>query len=207
MTGTDITAEIIAPAKAAIPALALTIAAAFHYLPPSQFLIPDAHTRRERFPITFGFDVADAMAHGTVYALRGNGGVALWAQVPVGGPPEAQRDPRLEQIDGEMARRYMQFYRVLGACHPRESAHHHLMILAVRPDLAGKGFGSALLNQHHTYLDAVAQPAYLEAGSERARELYLRHGYLDHGEPIRLPVGTGLMYPMWREPRPVVPVE
>ena len=35
------------------------------------------------------------------------------------------------------------------------------------------------------------------ADDARARGLYLRHGYEDHGEPIRLPDGPE-MYPMWR---------
>ena len=41
--------------------------------------------------------------------------------------------------------------------------------------------------------------AYLEASDERTRDLYLRHGYTDHGEAIELPDGPS-MYPMVRIP-------
>jgi hypothetical protein len=44
-------------------------------------------------------------------------------------------------------------------------------------------------------------PAYLEASSPRARDLYLRHGYaMRRGSAFRLPEGP-LLWPMWREPR------
>jgi hypothetical protein len=46
---------------------------------------------------------------------------------------------------------------------------------------------------------ATGIAAYLEASDERTRDLYLRHGYTDHGEPIELPDGRS-MYPMVRIP-------
>jgi hypothetical protein len=53
-------------------------------------------------------------------------------------------------------------------------------------------------------LDDSGRPAYLEASSPRARDLYLRHGYLPRpGTPFHLPDGGPPMWPMWREPRPV----
>ena len=80
------------------------------------------------------------------------------------------------------------------------SAHHHLAILAVRPDRAGPGTGTALLDAHHAILDGEGTVAYLEASDERTRGIYLRHGYADYGSPIELPGGP-FMYPMVRHPR------
>jgi hypothetical protein len=69
----------------------------------------------------------------------------------------------------------------------------------VRPDRQGVGTGTALLRAYHQILDHDAgAPAYLEAADLRTRDVYLRHGYADHGPPIQLPDGP-LMYPMWRE--------
>ena len=42
-------------------------------------------------------------------------------------------------------------------------------------------------------------PAYLEATSERNKQLYLRHGFEVTGE-IKLPDGPR-MWPMWRTPK------
>jgi GNAT superfamily N-acetyltransferase len=84
--------------------------------------------------------------------------------------------------------------------HPDHAPHHYLAILAVQPDLRGRGIGSALLDGYHAPLDETGAAAYLESAGLRQRELYLRKGYVDHGEPF--PVGDGgpLLYPMWREP-------
>jgi GNAT superfamily N-acetyltransferase len=81
--------------------------------------------------------------------------------------------------------------------------HDWLAILAVAPAGQGRGTGSALLAARHAVLDRIGTAAYLEAGSSRARELYLRHGYADHGDPIELPGPQACrMYPMWRSPQP-----
>ena len=84
--------------------------------------------------------------------------------------------------------------------HPAGTFHHHLAILAVRPDRQGQGIGTALLHAHHAVLEDQGIPAYLEASDERTRRLYLAHGYTDRGSPIELADGVR-MYPMWREPR------
>jgi GNAT superfamily N-acetyltransferase len=83
--------------------------------------------------------------------------------------------------------------------------HHHLAILAVRPDAQGQGIGTALLRAHHTTLDGTDVPAYLEASSERTRAWYLRHGYTDHGQPFHLPEGGPPLWPLWRPGAPVPP--
>jgi GNAT superfamily N-acetyltransferase len=76
----------------------------------------------------------------------------------------------------------------------------HLAILRVQPGQQGHGTGSALLAEHYARLDAAGATAYLEVGSLRAGQLYLRHGYADHGPPIGLPDGGPVMYPMVRLP-------
>jgi GNAT superfamily N-acetyltransferase len=85
--------------------------------------------------------------------------------------------------------------------HPTGAAHHHLAILAVRPDGQGQGIGTALLRAHHATLDAAGTPAYLEASSDRNRVFYLRNGYADLGPPIYLPDGPQ-MRPMMRATGP-----
>jgi GNAT superfamily N-acetyltransferase len=59
-------------------------------------------------------------------------------------------------FDEELARR-----------HPAGLPHHHLAILAVRPDQQGQGIGTRLLDAHHAILDAKGIVAYLEASDER----------------------------------------
>jgi GNAT superfamily N-acetyltransferase len=76
-------------------------------------------------------------------------------------------------------------------------------LLAVRPGQQGQGTGSMLLAAHHAALDRDRIPAYLEAASQRSRDLYLRHGYQPWpGAPYHLPGGGPPMWPMWRDPQP-----
>ncbi len=193
-------ADIFAPSQPEVPVLAATIAQAFHGLPASRYLVPDPRRREEVFPMTFGFDVVDTMQHGTAYATADGEAVALWMPAGTVDAAEPQLDPRVVQIDRDLALRYLEFHRILHENHPRGRTHHWLMILAVRPERQGRGFGSKLLAHHHAYLDSQNLPSYLEAASISARELYRRHGYVEIGDPITLP-NRSLMFPMWREVR------
>ena len=93
----------------------------------------------------------------------------------------------------------MAFDEELTRHHLTDVFHHHLAILAVRPAQQGQGIGTAFLEAHDATFDWQGIASYLEASDERTRELYLRHGYTDHGSPIELPGGP-FMYPMVRQP-------
>jgi len=193
--------SIIRPPRSAAPVLGQTIATAFHPLAASGYLEPDPYLREERFPAYFECAVLDTINEGTAYAI-GTGAAALWMPVSAEGLPEAELDARLVAIDPGLAERDLIFHRILHERHPTGlGAYHWLMILGVHPDLQGQGLGSSLLDAHHAYLDQQGLPAYLEAASDAARRLYLRHGYTDTaGGPIELPDGA-VMYPMLRKPR------
>lgn len=175
------------------------IAEAFVDLPPSLWLCPDEVLRQAVFPGYFTGYVRDALENGLVLATSSLDAVALW--FPRGPDPEPapELDPEITVRVGRFADRFRRFDRLLHENHPRGKAHHHLAILAVHPDKQGRGLGSALLDFHHCYLDAVEEPSYLEAASERTRRLYLQHGYADCGDPIEIDA-QARMYPMWREP-------
>ena len=181
--------------------LSQVIADAFRDLAPCQWLIDDLAARREVFPGFFRMYVEHAMAGGVVYTTAGRTAAALW--IPAGA--EGPRQPggygeRLAEVTGQWAERFVVFDLELDARHLAGVAHHHLALLAVRPDLQGQGIGTALLEAHHAVLDGEGIVAYLEASDERTRGIYLRHGYADYGSPIEL-AGGPFMYPMMRHPR------
>lgn len=198
--------DVIPAELADLDALSRVIAGAFFDLPPSRWLVPDPDARREIFPAYFRLYVEDALANGVVCTTADRAAVALWRRA--GHRPAAQPGrygERLAAVAGPRIDRFLAFDEALDRHHPAGSAYHHLAILAVRPDRQGKGSGSALLRAYHRALDRDADGSvYLEAANLRARQLYLRHGYTDHGPLIQLPDGP-LMYPMMRECRPAGP--
>src|SRR6266700_1164008 len=93
---------------------------------------------------------------------------------------------RLAPATGRWVDWFRTFDNLLDKHHPDSPRHDHLALLAVRPDRQGQGIGTALLTAYHQYLDRddVQLPAYLEAGDIHTRSIYLKRGYVDHGEPI-----------------------
>jgi GNAT superfamily N-acetyltransferase len=198
--GTDQDVAVVHASDTDLAVLSQVIAGAFCDLAVSQWLIPDRAARRAIFPAYFALYVEQALAAGLVHTTPGRDAAALW--IPTGpgpaGPPDGY-DARLAAVTGRWLSRFQAFDAELDRHHPAGLAHHHLAILAVRPDRQGHGFGTALLHAHHTVLDRDGVPAYLEASALDTRELYLRHCYTDHGPPIQLPDGPR-MYPMLRPP-------
>jgi GNAT superfamily N-acetyltransferase len=186
-----------------IEVLSQVIADAFFDLPPSRWLIRDDAARREIFPGYFRIYVEHAMADGTVHTTTDRAGAALWLPIADDGASQpGSYDDQLAAATGRWIDRFRAFDAVLDRHHPAGTAHHHLAIVAVRPDRQGQGTGSLLLRAGHQMLAEHSAPAYLEAATIRTTRLYLRHGYdLQPGGPFYLPDGGPPMWPMWREPR------
>jgi GNAT superfamily N-acetyltransferase len=192
--------QIVRAGEADTEILSHVIADAFFPLAPCQWLIPDETARREIFPSYFRMYIEHAMADGLVHTTPARDAAALW--IPLGPQPPAPPDgyhEHLAQITGPWLERFAVFDMELDDHHLTGTEHHHLAILAVRPDRQGQGTGTALLNAHHAVLDQQGTTAYLEASDERTRAIYLRNGYRDYGSPIRLPGGPR-MFPMTRPP-------
>ena len=185
--------------KRDLDVLSQVIAGAFHDLAVSRWLIPDPDARRSIFPGYFGILLRHAMTAGMVSTTPQRTAAALWLPATGPTPPPDGYTGRLAQITGPFLDRFVTFETELARRHPAGVFHHHLAILAVRPDTQRQGTGTALLQAHHAAFDWQGITAYLEASDERTRGLYLRHGYADHGAPIELPDGPS-MYPMVRIP-------
>ncbi|HEU5418837.1 MAG TPA: GNAT family N-acetyltransferase [Streptosporangiaceae bacterium] len=199
MTGPERGGPVTAgPADAG--ALSGVVAAAFHDLEPSRWLIADPAVRREIFPGYFAIFVEHVLAAGVVHTTPDRAAAALWLPAGDGtaAPPDGY-DTRLAAVTGPYLSRFQAFDEALDQRHPGGVPHHHLAMMAVRPDRQGQGTGTALLRAYLRGLDQAGMPSYLEAASLRTRAIYLKHGYADHGPPIRLGGDGPSMYPMWRE--------
>ena len=194
---------IVAAEPDDIDVLSLVIADVFHPLAVSQWLIPDPQTRSNVFPGFFRIFTKHAIDTGTVLTTPAAppsrcGSRSAWTARS----RLARYETQLAAATGPWHTRFTELDTAFHQHHPGGLPHHHLAILAVRPDWQGQGIGTALLDAHHASLDAGGTPAYLTASGLDTRGLYLRHGYvLRPDAPIRLPDGPE-MWPMWRQPQP-----
>jgi GNAT superfamily N-acetyltransferase len=184
-----------------VKVLSHVVAAAFHDLAPSGWLISDVGERSAIFPAYFQISVEMALAGGVVFTDADRTSAALWLDVRAGrDAPFTDYDDRLAGAVGPHVERFRAFDRLLEERQPTGVGHYqHLLMLAVRPDRQRRGIGSALLAGSHRLLAAEGIAAFLEASDMGTRGLYLRHGYVDRGAPIQIP-GGACMYPMWRTP-------
>jgi len=194
---------VVRAGKVDLDVLSQVIADAFFDLAPSRWLITDPGARRRVFPGRIRLYLEHAVAHGTVHTTPSRTAAALW--VPGGqdttGPPDGYAE-RLAALTSPWTSRFLAFDDALDRHRPAGIPHQHLAILAVHPDQQGRGVGTVLLRACHATLDDEGMPAYLEASSPRARNLYLAHGYVLRPDgPFRLPDGGPPMWPMWRHPR------
>ena len=186
-----------------IPRLASALARAFDSDPPMRWFLPDEQTRIERARRLF--DVMLRRVHlgrDYCYTTEGVVGGALWV------PPGSWRLGVVEQVAllpgmlrvfGRGLARAQRGLTVMESGHPT-APHYYLDSLGVVPEWQGRGLGSALMGPVLERCDAEEMPAYLNAGSPRSRNLYMRHGF-EVTEEFRLPEDGPPLWRMWREPQ------
>lgn len=143
-----------------------------------RWLFPDSIERRRLQPRYYRL----LLTHPTAEAyLAGREGAAVWLTTGAG----------KEQPDvAEFGERFLALGAVLAERHPA-GAHLYLPCIGVVGGRRGAGLGSALLRDRLERADGL--DVYLEASSPRSRDLYLRHGFEELGEPVQVDDGP----PVW----------
>jgi len=183
--------------------LAKLLADAFLIAPVGDWLIPDVAARRSVYINYFAIFVRHGLHHGIVELNRERTAVAIWYPRAENTPGPANYHAQLAAACGPFTDRFRLLDATFAKHHPARF-HHHLAFLGVSPAEQSNGVGSSLLQHHHTFLDRVGIPAYLEASTVRSRDLYLRHGYMV-SNPFHLPNGGPPLWPMWRNPTATSP--
>jgi GNAT superfamily N-acetyltransferase len=186
-----------------VPQLAVALACAFDGDPPMRWFLPDEERRVELARMMFDVMLRRVhLARDECYTTEDVVGGALWV------PPGKWRLSLIQQLRilpsmlrvfGRGLGRAQRGLAVMDSRHPRK-AHYYLDSLGVQPEWQGRGLGSALMRPILERCDRERMPAYLNAGSPRSRDLYLRHGF-EVTEEFRLPEGGPPLWRMWREPR------
>jgi GNAT superfamily N-acetyltransferase len=179
-----------------LPHVTQTLAMAFYDDPVVMWFMNDGSRRRDLLPGFFGAIAESYMAYDETHSLDEGVSAAVWA------PPGAEDDEELPAVLSEATEEFSsRLFEILGLMeekHPIEP-HYYLFLLGTRPEWQGRGLGSALMGPVLDACDRDTVPAYLEATSERNKQLYLRHGF-EVTDEIPLPAGP-MMWPMWRSPR------
>ena len=131
-------------------------------------------------------------------------GASVWLTLAAGQAPYEEHpdapEADLSAVFGESGARLRALGQALAGRHPDREPHLYLWCMGVAGGQQGSGLGSAMLRHGLERADADGLAVYLEASSPRSRALYLRHGFEDLGEPVRVADGP-LLWPMWRRPR------
>jgi len=182
------------------------LADAFHNDPVSGWLLPDDRERRRQHMGFFLVFVEHALQHGEVALHFNNGytGAALWLDTGTTQDVAPDMNRVQEALGDEGFERFMVLDELMHKHHPVGVHHSYLPFIAVSPHWQGQGIGRLLLQTRLAQLDEAGTPAYLEASSERSRNLYARLGFrpLDGVERFTLPDGGPDLWPMWWAPEP-----
>jgi ribosomal protein S18 acetylase RimI-like enzyme len=169
------------------------LAEAMYDDPVLRWLFPDPEGRTRAMPYAMGYAVAQAMASDRVLMDGSGRSASVWAVRGDGAAPDEAPDAEDPDALAPHAERLSLLGRLIAERRPT-GPHLYLSVIGVLPGARGRGIGGAMLD--HRLAD-TGLPAYLEASSNRSRELYLRHGFAPHGAPLRIPDGPTL-HPMLR---------
>jgi GNAT superfamily N-acetyltransferase len=186
-----------------VPRISRLLAHAFAQDPPMRWVTGASPRAERRLAHYFAAIVQRLhMARGEVWVCDAPVGAAAWVR-PGGWPPpgslELALTPLLLRAFGRHPLRALAASRATGREHPAEP-HWFLDYIAVESRARSRGTGSALMRPVLDRCDAEGFGAFLNAGSERSRDLYARHGF-EVTHRIELPRGGPPLWGMWREPR------
>lgn len=176
-----------------------TLELAFAADPVMRWFWPDPAVYRATFSKFVDAMAGDAFDQGTALWLEDGRAVALWLPPGLGSDDDALVQVMLESVDADLFADLAAFADLVHEYHPVVD-HWYLPVTGVDPYLQGKGLGSALLQHALAICDLQELPAYLEASTERNRQLYERFGFVEIGS---IQVGSSpRVWAMMREPVP-----
>lgn len=166
--------------------------------PIARWVYPDAETYLSLFPEFIRAFAGGAIAAGSAYLTRDNGGAALW--LPPGTEPNEEEvlDVVRSTVVAELQKDVFDVMDQMGSFHPTEP-HWYLPMIAVDPIRQGRGTGSTLMKFALERCDDDDLPAYLESSNPRNISLYQRFGFEIIG--LIRSGGSPPMFPMYRERR------
>ena len=169
--------------RAGLERATTTLARAFSNDPMFAWIFPDARRRSQSLRVLNRVPLEYGLRHGRV--TQSNGGLAAAIWIPPGHTITLSgmiRDGILG-VPGRVGfrpfARFLGANSVMGRLHKKfvPEPHWYLLIVAVDPELQGRGVGTALVAEGLARADQSACPCYLETSEERNIAFYERHGF------------------------------
>ncbi len=153
-----------------------TIVTAFSGDPVLRWVLPDAQQYLTYAPELVRRFCGKAFEGQSAFAVEGFMGAALWLRPGVETDGESLAELMQQAVPEEDQEKVSELIDQMAEYHPHEPLWY-LPMIGVDPARQGMGLGSALLAHALAGVDREAKPAYLEATTERNRDLYARHGF------------------------------
>lgn len=189
-----------AACEADLPAVASCLTGAFLQDPLwGAWAFPDRANRAERLGRLMGFWARAAMHRPWVRMTDDATSVAVW--IPPGLPElsddqEAGFEALVAELFAVRAPELMALFERFEQHHPSEVPHYYLSLWATRPEHAGRGLGTSLINDNLARIDAEAMPAYLESTNPANLPRYEALGFRARSQFG--PAGGPVITTMWR---------
>jgi GNAT superfamily N-acetyltransferase len=186
-----------------VPAVAETMARAFHSDPLWGWAFPDPSERLAQHEALWTLFLRGSIDHGWVWATEGYEAASLWIppDLPELTEPYASHmEPLLDELLGDRAKLLLEVFECFEAAHPRDEPHYYLSLLATHPDHRGQGLGMHLMRANLDLIDIEHRPAYLESTNPANNDRYRAVGFEPLGE-FQVPQDGPPVMSMWRTAR------
>lgn len=165
------------------------------------WVIPDPDARRNHIRELFADSLRTTIESGDLIlaVTADNEAVALslWHDIdPTQRTDMNPHSAEAPEVSDSVTRRLHAAARATAERHPAEP-HVFLSSMATLPEHRGMGAGGAMVRFGISRAHHINLPIYLEASTPQNRRLYLRSGFIDHGETIALPEHGPVLQPMW----------
>ncbi len=175
-----------------------TIVTAFSGDPVLRWAMPDPQQYLTYAPEFVRRFCGKAFEGRSAFAVERFMGAALWLRPGVEPDGESLAELMQRALPEQDQEKLSGLFDQMAGYHPHEPVWY-LPMIGVDPARQGMGLGSALLAHALAEVDREAKPAYLEATSDRSRDLYAHYGFQVTGT-IQV-ADSPPMFPMLRKAR------